>query len=443
MDPSCETSTNLLVPTFNTGKRNREDLEESNVKRIKTEECIQVPPTKRCTVCKNDLVLTQFSSDKSHKDGLRSSCLCCSRKQSAARRKLLASSEKPVAITKVCSKCKILLDFTKFHRYKAGKDGLQHRCKSCMQKARKKRPSGINGKNMSGTKCCTKCKQVVDVKDFSRDKSTKDGLNSRCKSCAKVARRKSPFAISLTKCCGKCKKTLELNLFLIDKRARDGHSRTCKSCYCKTRRSRYDPTKGHDKYRKKKAYYNNLRLQAGCCANCQSTENIQNLQFAHYSRKDKSRRRSGKLLHFAGSTIKQMNEELKLGRFLCMRCHCIETAAENRDKLSNHPITSRGRQFVQERRVFVNKKKLEIGGCQQPGCLKTVSAPFSYWEFDHLPQYVKIDTISNMVGATKPIEMICDEIKKCQLLCADCHRNITAQRRVEKKALATKVLAPT
>lgn len=48
-------------------------------------------------------------------------------------------------------------------------------------------------------------------------------------------------------------------------------------------------------------------------------------------------------------------------------------------------------------------------------------------EFDHV-RGEKSDNIARMVVAGRPTEMIEQEIAKCEVRCANCHRRVTAQR---------------
>lgn len=47
-------------------------------------------------------------------------------------------------------------------------------------------------------------------------------------------------------------------------------------------------------------------------------------------------------------------------------------------------------------------------------------------DFDHIDPSTKIDTISNLIRQSHSLEKIQEEIEKCQILCANCHRRKTA-----------------
>ena len=52
-------------------------------------------------------------------------------------------------------------------------------------------------------------------------------------------------------------------------------------------------------------------------------------------------------------------------------------------------------------------------------------------DFDHLPEFMKSNNVSAMTGYN--IEKIKAEIDKCEIVCSNCHRIRTAQRRLLPK----------
>lgn len=59
---------------------------------------------------------------------------------------------------------------------------------------------------------------------------------------------------------------------------------------------------------------------------------------------------------------------------------------------------------------------------------------YPYWmmDFDHLGD--KDFTISNFSGTIESMEKIIDEVKKCEVVCSNCHRNRTHMRLIESGA---------
>ena len=58
-----------------------------------------------------------------------------------------------------------------------------------------------------------------------------------------------------------------------------------------------------------------------------------------------------------------------------------------------------------------------------------INYPYYVMDFDHLPEYVKIDSVITLAlrGATKLLQ---EEIKKCEVVCANCHRERTQKRKM-------------
>ena len=68
---------------------------------------------------------------------------------------------------------------------------------------------------------------------------------------------------------------------------------------------------------------------------------------------------------------------------------------------------------------------------------------FNYYvmQFDHLPQYTKNFNISNFSDYTRDVTKVIEEMKKCDLVCANCHAERSHQRRLEKNETREKVEA--
>ena len=99
---------------------------------------------KTCSTCKESLSLVCFHKDRTHPDGLRSSCIKCVRAFNKTeegvmlRRKYAANSRKkriaaPIIVieTFTCRTCKITQPITAFAKDNANKYGIKTYCKSC------------------------------------------------------------------------------------------------------------------------------------------------------------------------------------------------------------------------------------------------------------------------------------------------------------------------
>jgi len=59
-------------------------------------------------------------------------------------------------------------------------------------------------------------------------------------------------------------------------------------------------------------------------------------------------------------------------------------------------------------------------------------------DFDHLPIYPKKFALSCSGTRGRTIEAINDEIKKCEIVCSNCHRHRTYLRRNEKRTIKSR-----
>ena len=84
---------------------------------------------------------------------------------------------------KQCPRCGKILPVSEFGKNKNTKDGLQTYCKSCTNQAVKNSYCKSRGTKGLKTKKCDKCGKVLPISDFSRNKRTTDGLQHYCKNC--------------------------------------------------------------------------------------------------------------------------------------------------------------------------------------------------------------------------------------------------------------------
>ena len=100
----------------------------------------------------------------------------------------------------------------------------------------------------------------------------------------------------------------------------------------------------------------------------------------------------------------------------------LENIVESKKRAYLYQIVARRRNFD-----LVNKIKIERGckdcGLKDPRCL----------DFDHLPGYTKKNTITALSNMGLSIKSLMEEINKCEVRCANCHRIITHVRRHQKK----------
>ena len=127
---------------------------------------------------------------------------------------------------------------------------------------------------------------------------------------------------------------------------------------------------------------------------------------------------SGYLWWSCHGGVEALKAELKTCRPLCCFCHRVHSQTQR--GVNKQPSTTK-------KRTYVNSIKLKIGECQL--CKRKVNdGNFCAYDFDHLDEKTKTESISTMVNRyplKKFFSLIDEEVKKCRLLCSNCHRKHT------------------
>lgn len=104
-----------------------------------------------------------------------------------------------------------------------------------------------------------------------------------------------------------------------------------------------------------------------------------------------------------------------------------EKTLERSRKVSNETKNNYRRKRVAYYREFIWRYKRICG------CAKCGNKDPRVLDYDHIDGKDKIDIISRMAGQTVSMKNLKEEIKKCQILCANCHRIKTFETRKCKK----------
>ncbi|MCP4113230.1 MAG: hypothetical protein GY749_48165 [Desulfobacteraceae bacterium] len=85
---------------------------------------------------------------------------------------------------------------------------------------------------MPKTKKCKSCKTVLSVRNFNRDRRTRDKLSNICSSCTDQIRQAVPDELleKSAKRCVKCLKLRHYSAFSPDRRCTDGYKTVCENC---------------------------------------------------------------------------------------------------------------------------------------------------------------------------------------------------------------------
>ncbi len=172
---------------------------------------------KQCTKCNKLKSKSEFSKNRTCKDGLSLWCKKCSCEYNRKRYRRIRGPVKKYFVyeerhrtidgvkQKRCTKCKKWTDESKFGKDRYGKDGLRYDCKDCVRayirERYKKEGKGLKQyyryeechRVIDGVKQkrCRRCKSWKTESEFYKNRSCKDGLHFQCKACANKATNKS------------------------------------------------------------------------------------------------------------------------------------------------------------------------------------------------------------------------------------------------------------
>jgi hypothetical protein len=92
--------------------------------------------------------------------------------------------------------------------------------------------------------------------------------------------------------------------------------------------------------------------------------------------------------------------------------------------------------YMARNKVYAKAMKAEIDGLKSRPCVDCgVRYPPYIMDFDHLPDAVKVLDVARM-RLTNARRKVLEEIAKCEVVCANCHRERTHRRRIDQAGFA-------
>lgn len=115
---------------------------------------------------------------------------------------------------------------------------------------------------------------------------------------------------------------------------------------------------------------------------------------------------------------------------ICFTIYHRQYYEKNKEKYIAKNRRNKSRQRVRLRKILWSFKQ---SPCQDCG------GSFHPWvmELDHRQDTLKVEAVSNLVGGGCTDEKLLNEIAKCDVVCANCHRMRTYLRREEKNFCKT------
>ena len=219
--------------------------------------------------------------------------------------------------------------------------------------------------------------------------------------------------------------------------ARLHHVRTkeCRDCRQRKKKSKQNPS---TKVGKCRAKWYELRDSA-ICVDCSTSKCI---EFDHING-EKVHQLSDYIWWSCNGGVNAMEAELKKCVPRCRFCHSLQSSHNSKKRKYEHTndmptSTSQEktakwkRQKLDDKYAYVNNIKLEIGECQK--CkLKVTKDTCIAFQFAHKIALEKEYSVSRLCKKNTKLEttkaLIDKEISRCNLLCANCHKEETDERR--------------
>lgn len=121
--------------------------------------------------------------------------------------------------------------------------------------------------------------------------------------------------------------------------------------------------------------------------------------------------------------IKCGSDDLTLGsKYYCRDCR----KAQDAEYYATHKIEKRNKINTDRKRFCEWLDSLKDGPCSD--CENNF--PSFVLDWDHRPGEIKIFSLGSIRSSTRSKQVILEEIAKCDLVCANCHRVRTYQRQL-------------
>jgi hypothetical protein len=258
----------------------------------------------------------------------------------------------------------------------------------------------------------------VTIKNGNRYRQSATGLRKLCRlpdcmnfSCGEWCLKHKPDQPGLKRCtqCIRQKKPEEF--------VKDGVTYArCMVCLRKALRA------SKIRYAKKQKLLLDLKKRlGGKCVHC-GIDDIEVLEFDHMISADKVNC-VRKIYNKEGI----INEAFKC-QLLCANCHMKKSLKSSKATLkdiSEVKYQSSHRSRTQAR-DYVAKHRKDSNGCEMCGWYDGEN--LSILQFDHKDPKQKVECISRLVSSGCNLEKLKEEMDKCRLLCANCHRKYTLRQ---------------
>lgn len=211
----------------------------------------------------------------------------------------------------------------------------------------------------------------------------------------------------MMKTCSKCHLPKNDNDFSPNKSACKVCRNTEQKLYAQNNKETVRAGENNKKIRNRNYIYNSKLNKA--CIDCGITYDPCILQYDHINN-NKVNKISNMITN---SSIERIQKEINKCELVCTNCHRNRT--HSRTELNK--IVKKSKTPIRDKFYLIINEIKELNPCMD--CHKY----YHSWQmdFDHRDQNTKINSITRIIIEQYSIEQIMEEIKKCDLVCANCH----------------------
>jgi hypothetical protein len=266
-------------------------------------------------------------------------------------------------------------------------------------------------------KTCIACHIEKDLSEFSKNKRMFDGLQQRCKVCCKHYRddnktkNQSQILSVQSLQCTKCEQVLDISFFSPKTNSPRGFDYWCKGC-----RNSYKQEYYADNLEDSRAYINDKRqdriqwfwsLKEGkSCVDCAHIYEPYCMDYDHLGDKINSVSR----MVLENASKKKILEEIDKCELVCCLCHNIRTQKRLDEK---YPEKKHTPTMIRNIEIINKAKNIPCYKCN-------IQRELCNMQLDHIDPNDKFKNVSQLKSFN--LKVLLDEINKCQVICALCHR---------------------
>lgn len=249
-------------------------------------------------------------------------------------------------------------------------------------------------------------------------------------------------ATGCEKFCHGCARLLDRSEYLFKDRAKKVLRSRCRRCCCERSKRHYIRMKGAylERNRRRKpmlrevaAMFVHQFLRQHPCVHCGEEDPVV-LEFNHIDPALKSGNISEMIR--TGTSVRRLQAEIAKCEVLCANCHQQHTI---RGKTAHYKTVASTlgpswRQAANRRNAALVLQHLRSAACVDCG-----SGDPLVLQFDHRPGAGKVKDIASYVSSGSQTSLLVQEMSKCDVRCANCHRRRTAMARAWFRARVRKI----